>query len=131
MLGDKGEKIQITLCIAHHTVEIVDLKQAQITMIILVTFLLKLSALFGGELVGFAFPRRTSCPPLMIFQKRLAIVRPPTIRPPGQFHLQYAKVDPELQFLATIQARNLAYLNIAVLVRPILQDGIEVQTHRN
>ena len=96
MLGDKGEKVQITLCIAHNTVEIVNLKQAQITMIILDTFLLKLSALFGGELIGFAFRRGTCCPPLMIFQKRLAIVRPPTIRPPGQFHLQYAKIDPQL-----------------------------------
>ena len=87
MLGDKGEKVEITLRIAHYAVKIIDLKQAQITMIILDTFLLEFCALFGRELVGLAFPHSTGRPSLMIFQKRLTIVRTPAIRPPGDFHL--------------------------------------------
>ncbi len=87
MLGNEGEQVEITLRIAHYTVKIIDLKQAQITMIILDTFLLEFCALFGRELVGFSFRRSTGGPSLMIFQKRLTIVRTPAIRPPGYFHL--------------------------------------------
>ena len=46
VLGDKSEKIEITLRVAHHAREIVDLKQAQIAMVILDAFLLELGALF-------------------------------------------------------------------------------------
>src|SRR4029453_9780417 len=34
-------------------------------------------------------------------------------------------------FLAPIEPGDLTHFDIAVLVRPILQDGIEVQAHRN
>ena len=59
VLGDKVEKIEIPLRVAHDAGEIVDLKQAQIAMIILDAFLLELGALLGRELVSFAArPRR-------------------------------------------------------------------------
>jgi len=53
-----------------------------------------------------------------------------TIGTPGRFHLQHTEVDPQLQLLATIESRDLAHLNVAVLVRPIIQDAIQIQTHR-
>ena len=40
VLGDKSEKIEIALSVTHDACEIVDLKQTQITMIILDPFLL-------------------------------------------------------------------------------------------
>src|SRR6266851_5138660 len=98
-------------------------------MIILDAFLLKLSALFGRELVRFALLLRAGSPLLMIFQERLAAMRALTIGTPGYFHLQHAEVDPQLQLLAAIEAGDLAHLNVAVLVRPIIQDAIQIQTH--
>src|SRR5439155_505324 len=55
VLGDERKKIEIALRVAHHAFEIVDLKEAQITMIILDAFLLKVRALLRCELVGLAF----------------------------------------------------------------------------
>src|ERR1044071_9456710 len=65
----------------------------------------------------------------MIFQKRFAIVRTPPIRPPAQFHLQNTEIDSQLQFLAPIEAGNLAHFDAAALMRPIFQDTVEIQTH--
>ena len=127
VLGNKGEKIEIALRVADHAVEIVDLKEAQVAMIILNAFLLKLCALLGRKLVGFAFLSGARRPFLMIFQKRLAIVRTLAIRPAGHFHLQHAEIDSQLQFLAPIEAGDLAHFDAAVLMRPIFQDGIEIQ----
>src|SRR3982750_4495679 len=52
---DESKKVQIPLCIAHNAFEIVNLKQAQVTMIILDSFLLELRALLRSELVSLAF----------------------------------------------------------------------------
>jgi hypothetical protein len=131
VLSNKGKKIKIPLRVAHHAFEIVDLKQAQVAMIVLDAFLLKLRALLSCELVSLAFLLGAGCPFLMIFQERFAIVRTPAIWPPGQFHLQHAEIDSQLQFLAAIQTSDLAHFNAAALVWPISQKGIEVQTHRN
>ncbi len=130
VLGNKGKKIKVPLRIAHHAFEIVDLKQAQIAMIVLDAFLLKLRALLSCELISLAFLLSAGCPFLVIFQKRFAIVRAPAIWPSGQFHLQYAEIDSQLQFLAAIQTSDLAHFNAATLVWPILQQRIEIQTHR-
>jgi hypothetical protein len=53
-----------------------------------------------------------------------------TIGAPAHFHLQHAEVDPQLQLLATIEAGYLPHFNVAVLVRPIFQNGIQIQAHR-
>ena len=87
MLGDKSKKVEIALRIAHHTFEIIDLKQAQITMIILDALLLKLRTLFGRQFVRLAFLFGAGRSLLVIFQKRLALVRAPPVRPPSDFHL--------------------------------------------
>ena len=87
MLGDKSKKVEVALRVAHDPFEIVDLKQAQVTMIILDTFLLQLSALLRRKLISLAFLLDASGPFLMIFQKRFAIVGTPAIGSPGQFHL--------------------------------------------
>src|SRR5262249_49136375 len=96
VLGDKTKKIEIALGIADHTGEIINLKQAQITMVILDTLLLELGALFGSQLVRFAFRFGAAGSSLMIFQERLSVVRPLAIGTAGDFHLQQAKIDPEL-----------------------------------
>ena len=119
VLGNKSEKIEVTLRIAHHAGEIVDLKQAQITMIILNALLLEFGALFRRKLIGLAFLLRPGRPLLMIFQERLAFVRTLTVGPPAHFHLQHAKVNAQLQLLASVEAGYLAHLNVAILVRPI------------
>src|SRR6266571_1554304 len=129
VLGDKSKKVQIPLRVAHDAFEIVDLKQAQVTMIILDAFLLKFRALLRRELVSLALLLDARGPLLMIFQKRFAIVRAPAIGSPGQFHSQYAEIDSQLQFLAAIEAGDLAHFDAAALVRPISQDAIEIQTH--
>src|SRR5262249_12881376 len=98
-------------------------------MVVLNTFLLKFSTLLWREFVSFALGLCAVRPPLVIFQKRLTVMRAPAVRPPGQFHLQHSKIDPKLQFLAPIEASNFSHLNTAILVRPILQDSIPRQTH--
>src|SRR6266568_1792191 len=67
VLGDEREKVEIALRIAHHPFEIVDLKQAQITMIILDAFLLKFRALLRRKLVSLALTLGPGRPLLIIF----------------------------------------------------------------
>src|SRR5262249_8254659 len=55
VLVNESKKIEIPLRIAHHSFEIVNLKEAQIPMIILDAFLLQLRALLGGKLVSLPF----------------------------------------------------------------------------
>ena len=129
MLGDESEKIEIPLRVAHHAAEIINLKQAQIAVIILNAFLLELGALFGRQLVAFAFFLRAGRAPLMIFEERVAVVRALSIGPAGHFHLEHAQIDAQLQLLAAIEPGDLAHFNVAVLVRPISQDRIQIQTH--
>ena len=121
---DKVEELEITLGVVDDAVEIVDLKQAQVAVIILNAFLLKFGALFGRQLVGFAARFRAGGTKLMIGQKRFATVRAHAIGPAGQLHLQNAEIDPELQFLAAVQSKDLAHFDRAVLVRPIFKNGI-------
>jgi hypothetical protein len=124
VLVDESEKVEIALRIAHHAFEIVDLKETQITVIILDAFLLKLRALLWCQLVRLAFALGSCRPLLMIFQERFAIVGTSAIRAAEHLHLQHAKIDSQLQFLASIQTRDLAHFDIAVLMRPIFQDGV-------
>ena len=91
VFGNKSEKIEITLRIAHYRSEIVDLKQTQVAMIILNAFLLELAALFRRKLIRLAFLLRAARPLLMILQERLAFMRTLTIGTPAHFHLQHAR----------------------------------------
>jgi hypothetical protein len=126
---DKSKKVKIPLRITHHAFEIINLKQAQVPVIILNSFLLELHTLLGSKLVSLtllfgpvrAFP--------MVFQERFAIVRTPTIGSTGDFHLQDAEIDAQLQFFATIEPGDFAHLDCAALVGPILQNGVEIQAH--
>ena len=94
VLGHEREKIEVALRVAHHAGEIVELKQAQVTMIILDPFLLHLGALFRGQLVILALFSRARGAQLMINEERFATVRPVSIGPAGHLHLQNAEVDP-------------------------------------
>ena len=67
MLGKEGKKVEIALRIAHHAFEIVDLKQTQVTMIILDAFLLKFRALLRRKLVSLALTLGPGHPLLIIF----------------------------------------------------------------
>ena len=93
---DKIEKIEIALRVAHNAVEIVDLKQTQIAMVILDAFLLQLGALFRREIIALAFGFGACGAKLMVSQKRFATMRPHSIGPAGQFHLQHPEIDSEL-----------------------------------
>jgi hypothetical protein len=124
------EKIEVALGVAYDAGEIVDLKQTEITVIILNAFLLELGALLWRQLVIFRLFLCAHGAALMISEERLAIVRPLSIGPAGHFHLQHAEIDPQLQFLPAIEPDDLAHLDRAVLVRPVLQDRVQIQTHR-
>src|SRR5262249_54979919 len=128
---DESKKIEISLRIAHDAFEIVNLKQAQVPMIILDAFLLQLRALLRGKLVSLAllFGPHRALP--VVIQQRFAIVRAPTIGSSGDFHLQDAEIDAQLQFFAAVEPGDLAHLNSAALVGPILQNGMEIQAHRS
>ena len=129
MIGNKTKEIEVPLRVAHDAGELVNLKQTQVTMIVLDAFLLQLGALLRGEPIVFAALFRAQRALLVIGEKRLATVRTQPVRATGHLHLQNAKVDPQLQLLATIQAEYLAHLDGARFVRPILQDRVQVQTH--
>src|SRR5947199_1607932 len=126
---DKIEELEIALGVADDAVEIVNLKKAEIAEVILDAFLLELGALFGSEGVILVPGLRTGGPKLMLSEKRFATVRAHAVRPAGQFHLQHAQIDPELQFLPAVQSKDLAHFDGAVLVRPILQNGVQIQAH--
>src|SRR6266702_172729 len=121
---DKIEELEITLGVADNAVEIVNLKKAEITVVILDAFLLKLGALFGSELVILVTRSGTGSAKLMISEKRFATVRPNAVGPAGQFHLEHSEIDPELQFLPAVQSKDLAHFDGAVLMRPILQNSV-------
>jgi hypothetical protein len=119
VLGHELEEVEVPLGIADHAEEIVDLKKAEVTMVILDAFLLEVVALLGGKLVGIAAHLGALGLALMINQERLAVVRPLAIGTAGDFHLENAEVDPELKFLAAIKPGNLPHLDGARLMRPI------------
>ncbi len=125
----KIEELEIALGVADDAVEIVNLKKAEIAVVILDAFLLELGALFGSERVTLVPGLRACGPKLMISEKRFATVRVQAVGPAGQFHLQHSQIDPELQFLPAIQSKDLAHFDGAVLVRPILQNGVQIQAH--
>ena len=127
---DESKKIEITLRIPHHPFEIIDLKQTQITVIILDSLLLQLRALFRCQFVSVAFlfsPARTL---LVIFQERLAIVRTPPIGATCHFHLQNSEIHAQLQFFAAVETGNFPHLDGAALVGPIVRDRVKIQAHR-
>jgi len=126
---DKIEELEIALGVADDAVEIVNLKKAEIAVVILDAFLLELGALFGSEGVILVPGLRTGGPKLMLSEKRFATVRAHAVRPAGQLHLQHSQIDPELQFLPAVQSKDLAHFDGAVLVRPILQNGVQIQAH--
>ena len=57
-------------------------------------------------------------------------MRTPAIGSSGDFHLQHAEIDAQLQFFATVEPGDFAHFNGAALVGPILQNGVEIQAHR-
>ena len=130
VLGHEGKKIEIALRVAHHAGEIIELKQTQVTMIILDAFLLQLSALFRGQLVILSLFLNPCRAQLMINEQRLATMRSLAIGPASRLHLQNAEIDSQLQFLTSIEPQNLAHLDRASLMRPILQNRVQIQAHR-
>jgi hypothetical protein len=129
MLGHERKQVEVPLGVADDTGEVVDLKQAQVTVIILDAFLLEIVALLGGKLVTFAARLGSLSAALVIHQEGLAIVRPLAIRTPGDFHLEDTEVDPKLQFFPPVETDDLAHLDGARFMRPIPEQRIEIKTH--
>src|SRR5262249_12441394 len=130
VIVNESKKIEIPLGVAHYAFEIVNLKQAQIPMIILDAFLLQFRTLLRRKLVSLPFLLGAGRAPPMVLQERFAIVRTPAIGSPGDLHLQQAEIDAQLQFFATVEPGDFAHLNGAALVGPIFQNGVEIQAHR-
>ena len=104
--------------------EIVDLKEAEVAVVILDAFLLQLAALLGRELVVFAAFFGTLRRGADDRRGGLAIVRPLAIGPAVHLHLEQAEVDPELQFLAAIESEDFAHLDRARFMRPIFDEPV-------
>src|SRR5205814_5298097 len=126
---DKIEEFEIALSVPDHAVEIVDLKQAQVAVVILNAFLLELGALFRGEVVSLTLGLGPGGPELMISQQRFATVGAHSVGTAVEFHLEDAEVDPELQFVPAVEAENFANFDGALFMRPILENGVEVEAH--
>src|SRR5205085_1227023 len=80
---DKIEQIQIALSIANYTGVIINLKQAQVSVIILNAFLLKFGNLFGIQFVGVALSHGMGSLELVIGEERFAIVGANAVRTAG------------------------------------------------
>ena len=93
-------------------------------MIILNPFLLQQAALLGRELVILAALGGAEGAALMIDEIRLAVVGTLTVGPSLHLHLKKAEIDPELQFLAAVTARNFPDFDRAGLMRPIFQKAV-------
>src|SRR5207248_11755981 len=96
---------------------------------ILRAFLLALGAWFGGEIVTVTFGLGPRGPELMISQQRFATVGAHSVRTAVELHLEDPEVDPELQFVPAIEAENFANFDGAIFMRPILENGVEVEAH--
>ena len=121
---DEGKEIEVALGIANHALKILDLKKAQIAVVILDAFLLQLAALLGGEFVFFAAFGGPDGAALVINELGLAIVRTLAIGPAFHLHLEEAEVDPKLQFFPAIEARNFPDLDRASFMRPVFQQAV-------
>jgi hypothetical protein len=80
--------------------------------------------LLGGKLIIFTALGRTERAALMINEIRLAVVGPLAIGPAIHLHLEKAKVDPELQFFAAIEAGDFPDLDRAGFMRPVFQQAV-------
>jgi len=56
-------------------------------------------------------------------------MRPLTIGPTAQLHLQHPEIDPELQFMPAIQPKYFAYFDGTVFMGPVFQNGVQVEAH--
>jgi hypothetical protein len=54
----------------------------------------------------------------------------PAIGSSGDFHLQHAEINAQLQFFTTIEPGDFAHFDGAALIGPIFQNGVEIQAHR-
>ena len=66
----------------------------------------------------------------MVNQVGLAVVRTLSIGTAFHLHLEEAEIDPELQFLAAIEARDFAHFDRAGFVRPIVEERVQIEAHR-
>jgi len=94
-------------------------------MIILNPFLLELSALFGRELVSFALLLPREPPAFDDNPEATRSCAGVDIGTSDHFHLQHTQDRRATAILAPIEAGDLAHFDVAVLVRPIFQDGIQ------
>ena len=124
VIGDEGKEIKIALGVAHDPDEVINLKEAKVTVVILDAFLLQLVALLTTELVIFAAGFRALGPALMIGEERFAVMRTLSVGAAGHFHLENAEIDAELQFLLAIKAGDFAHFDAAAFVRPILLESV-------
>src|SRR5947207_12523767 len=102
MFIDKTKQIEVALGIADNTGEIAQLKQADIAVVILNTFLLQFGAFLGRQLIILAGSFRQFSAILMVAEQRFKTMRTLAIRATRHFHLQYAEIDAQLQFVAAI-----------------------------
>ena len=129
MFIDKAEKIEITLRIADNTGVIAQLKQTDVAMIILNSLLLQLRAVLGAELIIIARSFRQLGAILVIAKQRVATVRAQAVGTARHLHLQHPEIDAQLQFVAAIEAGHFPDFDHARFVRPVFQNGVEIQTH--
>ena len=115
---NEGEEIEVALRITNHTLEFVDLKQAQIAVVILDSLLLQFAALLGREFIIFAPFCGADGTALMINQAGFAVMGALPVGPAFHLHLQETEVDPELQLFTAIQPGNFPDFDRAGFVRP-------------
>ena len=129
MFIDKAEEIEIALGIADDTGVVAELKQTDVAVIILNALLLQLRASLRRELLVIAGSFRKLGAILMIAKQRFATVGAQAVGPARHLHLQHAEIDAQLQFVATIEAGHFSHFDHARLVRPVFQNGVEIQAH--
>ena len=129
MLSHEGKQVEVALSVAHDARVIVELKEAQVAVVILHPLGLEIVAIVWRERVLLPLAFGGTGAVAVPREQALAALGTLAVGTTGGFHLDEAEVEPKLDFLGSVTADDLAHFDLTGLVRPFLQQVGEVDAH--
>ena len=130
---DEVKHTEIAVGILDDSVEFLELKKANVAMMVLNGLLLEFGAVLGGEaeitIVVVVFAAEFLEELRVIFEKGFPSVRVLAVRAALGVHLEEAEIDAELNFVFAVLAAELANDHLPGLVIPLVEQGRDVKTH--
>ena len=133
MLLDKIEHLEVPFRVAQHRVELLQLEQADVTVMILQGLLLEPSAILRREpetlFIPAPFRLKSLHLRLVIIQEGFAPVGMLAVGAALGVHLQHPQVHAKLNFLHTVPGLKSPDHKLAGLVIPLVQNRRNVEAH--